>query len=83
VTDQTDRSPEQIEAEIARARDDLADSIDVIENKLRPANLIEAAKARAVGLLKGPDGSFDPKRVAVVAGVGLILVTYFVRRRRL
>ena len=83
MTDQTARSPEQIEAEIARARDDLADSIDVLENKLRPANLVEAAKARAVGLLKRPDGTLDPKRVAVVAGVGLVLVTYFVRRRRL
>jgi Protein of unknown function (DUF3618) len=83
VTDQTARTPEQIEAEIVRARDDLADSIDVIENKLRPANLVEAAKARAVGLLKRPDGTLDPKRVAVVAGVGLVLVTYFVRRRRL
>jgi hypothetical protein len=83
VTDQTARSPEQIEAEIARARDDLADSIDVIENKLRPANLVAAAKAKAVGLLKGPDGSLDPKRVAVAAGIGLVLVTYLVRRRRL
>ena len=83
MTDQTARTPEQIEAEIVRARDDLADSIDVIEDKLRPANLVEAAKARAIGLLKRPDGSLDPKRAAVVAGVGLLLVTYFVRRRKL
>jgi Protein of unknown function (DUF3618) len=83
VTDETARSPEQIEAEIARTRENLADSIDVIEDKLRPANLIDAAKNRALGLLKRPDGSLDPKRAAVVAGVGLILVTYFVRRRKL
>ncbi len=83
MTEDTARKPEQIEAEIARARDDLADSIDVIEDKLRPANLVEAAKARAIGLLKRPDGSLDPKRAAVVAGVGLLLVTYFVRRRKL
>jgi hypothetical protein len=83
VTDQTARTPEQIEAEIVRARDDLADSIDVIENKLRPANLVQAAKTRAARLLKRPDGTLDPKRVAVVAGVGLVLVTYLVRRRRL
>ena len=83
MTDQTARTPEQIEAEIARARDDLADSIDVIEDRLRPANLVEAAKARAAGLLKRPDGTLDPMRVAVVAGVGLVLVTYLVRRRRL
>jgi Protein of unknown function (DUF3618) len=83
VTEQTDRKPEQIEAEIAEARDALADSIDVIENRLRPANLIQAAKERAIGLILRPDGSIDPKRAAAVAGVGLLLVTYFVRRRRL
>ena len=83
MTEQTARKPEQIEAEIVQARDSLADSIDVLENRLRPANLVEAAKARVVGVVKRTDGSLDPKRVAIVAGVGLVLVTYFVRRRRL
>jgi Protein of unknown function (DUF3618) len=83
VTEQTARKPEQIEVEIAQARDDLADSLDVIENKLRPANLIQAAKDRAMGVLRAPDGSLDPRRVAAVAGIGLVLVTYFMRRRKL
>ena len=83
MSDQTARSPEEIEAEIVAARDDLADSIDDIEDKLRPANLVQAAKERVVGLLKGTDGALDPRRVAIVAGVGLILLTYLVRRRRL
>ena len=83
MAEQTDRKPEQIEAEIVQARDSLADSIDVLENRLRPANLVQAAKDRAIGLFKRPDGSLDVKRTAIAAGVGLVLVTYLVRRRRL
>lgn len=83
MTEQTARKPEQIEADIAQARDSLADSVDEIENKLRPANLVHAAKDRALALLRRPDGSLDPRRAAIVAGAGLVLLTYFVRRRRL
>lgn|GEM_PF-2650018 len=83
MSDQTARSPEEIEAEIAVARDDLADTIDVIEDKLSPANIVAEAKERVLGLFKGADGEYDPRKLAVVAGVGLILVTYFVRRRRI
>ena len=83
MTEQTARKPEHIEAEIVQARDSLADTLDVLENKLRPANLIQAAKDRAIGVVRRPDGSLDPRRAAIVAGAGLILVTYFIRRRRL
>ena len=81
MTDQSARSPEQIEAEIVRTRDSLADSIDVIENRLRPTNLLQAARERAVAVFQRPDGGLDPKRVAVAAGVGLVFVIYLVRRR--
>jgi Protein of unknown function (DUF3618) len=77
------RKPEEIEADIARARDNLADSIDVIEDKLRPANLLAGAKARVMSVVQTDDGALDPKRVAVLAGVTLLLLTYFVRRARL
>ena len=83
MTEQTARKPEQIEAEIVQARDSLASTIDTLENRLRPANLIQAAKDRAIGVVRRPDGSLDPRRTAIVAGAGLILVTYFIRRRKL
>ena len=83
MTEQTARKPEQIEAEIVQARDSLASTIDTLENRLRPANLIQAAKDRAIGVVRRPDGSIDPRRAAIVAGAGLILVTYFIRRRKL
>ena len=83
MTEQTARKPEQIEAEIVQARDSLASTLDTLENKLRPANLIQAAKDRAIGIVRRPDGSLDPRRAAIVAGAGLILVTDFIRRRKL
>jgi hypothetical protein len=83
VTEQTARKPELIEAEIVQARDSLADSLDVIESRLRPANLVQSAKDRAMGLVQRPDGSLDPRRAAAVAGVALLLAVYLVRRRRL
>ena len=83
MTEQTARKPEQIEAEIAQARDALASTIDTLENRLRPANLIQAAKDKAIGVVRRRDGSIDPRRAAIVAGAGLILVTYFIRRRKL
>jgi hypothetical protein len=83
VTEQTARKPEQIEAEIVQARDSLVSTLDTLENKLRPANLIQAAKDKAIGVVRRPDGSLDPRRAAIVAGAGLILVTYFIRRRKL
>ena len=77
------RTPEQIEAEIALTRESLAVEIDVLQERLSPANLAQAAKARAIGLLRRPDGSLDAVRVAAAASVALVLVTYLVRRRRL
>ena len=77
------RTPAQIEADIASTRADLADRLDVLENKVRPANLIAAAKQRALGLVTLPDGSPDPKKAAIAGAVVLVFVVYLVRRRRL
>ena len=44
MTEQTARKPEQIEAEIVQARDSLASTIDTLENRLRPANLIQGLR---------------------------------------
>jgi len=55
----------------------------VLENKVRPANLIAAAKERALGLVRLPDGTPDPKKAAIAGAVVLVFVVYLVRRRRL
>ena len=77
------RTPQQIEAEIQRTRESLAGEIDILQERLSPASVARAAKDRALGLVRRPDGSLDPVRVAAAAGVALVLVTYLVRRRRL
>ena len=77
------RTPDEIEAEIARTRETLAEDIDVLQERLSPASLAQAASSRVLRLFQRPDGSIDPVRTAVVAGVALVLVTYVIRRRRL
>ncbi len=75
------RSPAEIEADLERARLALADSIDEITDQTRPAALVERAQRSVSAKLQRPDGSWDPTKVAVVAGVTLVLVLFLVRRR--
>lgn len=74
------RKPDEIEAELEQARLALADSIDEITEQTRPANLAKRLERSVTAKLQKPDGAWDPKRVAVVAGVGLVLFVYLVRR---
>lgn len=80
-TQRPSRTPQEIEAELAAARSALATSIDQITETVAPANLARRAQAAAVATLQTPDGAWDPKKLAIVAGVGLVLVVYLVRRR--
>lgn len=75
------RTPEEIEADLAQTRAHLADSIDELGAALTPAAMLERVQRSAVGALQTPEGAWDPKRIAIVAGVGLVLVVYLVRRR--
>lgn len=77
------RSPDQIEAEIEATRESLADDIDVLQVRLSPANLAQAAKEKVLGVFRRPDGSLDPVRTGVAVTVAVVLVAYLVRRRRL
>ncbi len=77
------RSPAEIEAEIVRTRNALSDSLDVLEAKVSPANLVAGAKAKVIGVVQTPDGALDPKKAAIVVTVVVVLVAYLVRRRRL
>ena len=77
------RTPEQIEAEIAVTRTELTGNIEVLQRRLSPANLLGAAKDKVVGVVRRDDGSLDPVRASVVAGVVVVLTLYLIRRRRL
>lgn len=75
------RTPEEIEADLARTRAHLADSIDELGAALTPAAMVQRVQRSAVAALQTPEGAWDTKRIAIVAGVGLVLVVYLVRRR--
>jgi Protein of unknown function (DUF3618) len=77
------RTPEQIEAEIAVTRTELTGNIEVLQRRLSPASLLGAAKDKVVGVVRRDDGSLDPVRASVVAGVVVVLTLYLIRRRRL
>jgi hypothetical protein len=77
------RTPAQIEAEIARTRENLAGRVDQLQDRLSPGALAAVAKDKALGVFRRKDGSLDPVRTGVAVGVAVLLVTYLVRRRRL
>ena len=77
------RSPDQIEAEIEATRTALAGRIDALQHKVSPASLAQAARNRAMRVFQRDDGSLDPVRTSIAAGVAVVLVLYVVRRRRL
>ncbi|MFI5101317.1 MAG: DUF3618 domain-containing protein [Actinomycetes bacterium] len=77
------RTPDQIEAEIAATRTELTGNIETLQRRLSPASLAEAARDKVVGVIRRDDGSLDPVRASVVAGVVVVLTLYLIRRRRL
>jgi Protein of unknown function (DUF3618) len=72
---------QQIEADIARTRQSLVETMDVLEYRLRPASLLDDVGQRVIGLFRNPDGSLRTVRVAAVGGVALLTVAYLIRRR--
>jgi len=80
-TPQDKRGPDAIEDELRRTRLELADSIDTLTAQVAPANLAARARRSVVSALQTPDGAWDPRKVAAVAGVAVVLVVYLVRRR--
>ncbi len=77
------RTPDQIEAEIASTRTELTGNIETLQRRLSPASLAEAARDKVLGVVRRDDGSLDPVRASVVAGVVVVVTLYFIRRRRL
>lgn len=77
------RPPQEIEADIAATRENLADAIDAITERMQPANIASRAKERVVAFYRKGDGSVDPVKAGATAGVALIVALYLIRRRRL
>ena len=64
------RSYDSIEGDIAKARDDLATTLDEIIDRVNPKNLATEGKERATTALK------DPRVLAVLAFVGMLAMLW-------
>ena len=62
------RSYDSIEGDIAKARDDLATTLDELADRVNPKNLAVEGKDRATAVLK------DPRVLAAIGGVAALVV---------
>ncbi|OLL99753.1 hypothetical protein Ae706Ps2_2501c [Pseudonocardia sp. Ae706_Ps2] len=66
------RDPENIQREIEKTRDALAESLDALADRANPKNLIEGGKAQLAERLADPKVKYS--LIAVGALVGLAIV---------
>jgi hypothetical protein len=80
----TPRTPQEIEAEIERARNNLAATLDELVDRVKPANVARrgSEKVRAQ-FIDSDTGAPRVERIAPVAGaaVGLLVLIVLVKRR--
>lgn len=62
------RSYDSIEGDIAKARDDLATTLDEIVDRVNPKNLAAEGKQRATTALR------DPRVLAVLGGIAALVI---------
>nr|WP_187354644.1 DUF3618 domain-containing protein [Dietzia aerolata] len=62
------RSYDSIEGDIAKARDDLATTLDELADRVNPKNLATEGKEKATAVLK------DPRVLAVIGGVAALVI---------
>jgi Protein of unknown function (DUF3618) len=70
-------------AELEVARQSLAANIDAISDRVSPANVGRRQLRRLRSVFVSDGGSLNTRNIAIVAGVGVVLVVYAVRKRRL
>jgi Protein of unknown function (DUF3618) len=77
------RTPEEIEADIERAREQLAQTLDLIADRVSPKNVAKRSADRTREQFVYSDGTMRTERiVAAVAVVSLVLGFLLWRRRR-
>jgi hypothetical protein len=78
----TERSPAEIEAEIAAARERLAGTVDEIAERVKPANIAREIADSAKSQVVDSHGHVRVARVAVVAAIVTAYVALRVWRYR-
>jgi hypothetical protein len=71
-----DRDPEAIKAEIDRARDQLASTVDILTERASPRRIADDLKNGLVSFLKKPAVTFS------LIGVGTLVAVLMARRIR-
>ncbi len=71
-----DRDPDTIKAEIDQAREQLAITVDSLAVRANPRRLADDMKAGVIRFVK------QPKVIASLAGIGIVIVIVAVRRSR-
>jgi hypothetical protein len=71
-----ERTAEQVQHEIEKARDELAVTIDQLATRANPKRIADEAKQTALQKVQTPAGK------AILGGVGLLVVLLVVRRVR-
>jgi hypothetical protein len=71
-----DRDPEAIKADIDRARDQLAATVDTLSDRASPSRLAADARAGVVNFIKKPAVTFS------LIGLGALAAVLVVRRIR-
>jgi hypothetical protein len=74
-------APDNLEAQIEQAREQLAVTIDAIAARVAPKAIADKAKARIRGIVINPDGTIKKDKAVIVGGVGLTLILFVAWRR--
>lgn len=71
-----DRDPDAIKADIDKARDQLASTVDSLADRANPRKIADGLKAGIIGFVKKPPVAIT------LAGVGVLAVVLAIRRAR-
>ena len=73
--------PAALEAQIERARAELAATVDQIADRVHPRHVAGQAKRRARDIVVNPDGTLRKERVIAISGGALVFLTFVMWRR--
>lgn len=73
--------PAALEAQIERARTELAATVDAIADRVHPRHVAEQAKGRARDIVVNPDGTLRKERVMAIGGAAFVFLTFVIWRR--
>jgi hypothetical protein len=74
------RSPEEIKADLERARQSLLSNVDAIQAYVRPSNVLERSTRRFRRMYVSDTGAPNVKGIAITAAVVGIYVLYRIRK---